>query len=99
MIKQLEELTRIQEELGKYFEDPNFAVNYIKQNPKDFFEIIEGESIYWGLNKEESDYSAEIKNIIRKEEVVAVLVESDFGDEDYWNIFYEKNEIEFEENN
>jgi len=98
MIKQLYELTRVQEELGKYFEDPNFADKYVEQNHYDFFEI-QGESIYWGSNKEESEYSAEIKNTIRKEEVVAVLVESDFGDDDYWNIFYAKNEIEFEENN
>ena len=80
------------EALSEYFEIDNFG-NYIIQECAEDYWQLEDDYIYFGENKEDFEYSQAVKQIARKEDITAVLIESDFGDDDYWCIFYTNKEI------
>jgi len=94
MNKLIENYKNSLEALSQYFEIDNFGDYIIQECAEDYWEDIGGE-IQYG-NEDDPDYSNEYKQIIRKDELTAVLVRSDFGGDDYWNIFYTKNEIKDE---
>lgn len=80
------------EALSEYFEIDNFGSYIIQECAEDYWKV-EGDSIYFGENSDDFEYEQEIKEISRKEDITAVLVENDFGGDDYWCIFYTKNEV------
>lgn len=84
------------ENLTAYFNIDGFSNYVIQECPNDYWQI-EGDYIYYGTDQEDFDYSCEFKVISRKEDITAVLVESDFGDDDYWNIFYTDKEVKEDE--
>ena len=81
--------------LEEYFDCEYFGNYLFNENPNEYW-TTDGGTIQWGENKEDLDYSSEFKQLIFTEELTAVLVRSDFGGDDYWNIFYTKNEIKDE---
>ena len=95
MNKLIENYNSSLEALSQYFECEYFGNYVIQECPEDYWEDLE-EDIQYGKDKDNFDYSNEYKQIIRKEELTAVFVRSDFGNDDYWNIFYTKNEIKDE---
>lgn len=95
MNKLIENYNSSVEALQEYFNCVYFGDYVIQECPEDYFQI-NGEELYYGSNLEEAEYSCEIKETIRKEDLTAIRVESDFGGDDFWNIFYTNKEAEFE---
>jgi len=95
MNKLIENYNSSLEALSEYFEIANFQ-NYVIQECAEDYWQAEDNYIYFGTNPENFEYEQEFRQISRKEELTAVLVENDFGGDDYWNIFYTKNEIKDE---
>ncbi len=93
MNKLIEDYNKSITALEEFFDCDYFGNYIIQENPNDYWQTYESE-IQWGENKEDLDYSAEFKQLIFTEELVAVLIESDFGGDPYWNIFYNNKGVE-----
>lgn len=96
MNKLLENYNKSVKALEEYFDCDYFGNYIIQENPNDYW-TSDGSEIQWGENKADLDYSAEFRELIFTDELVAVLVDSDFGGEPYWNIFYNEKVVEHED--
>lgn len=84
------------EALSEYFEVDNFGSYLIQECAEDYWEVEENH-IYFGTSMDNFEYSSKVKQITRKEDITAVLLASDFGDDDYWCIFYTNKEVNSED--
>ncbi len=80
-------------DIGEYILDTEFINCFYA-----FF--AENSEVSWSANKEEVEeldggglYSSECNGIYRGAEFTLALIESDFGDGDYWIMFKTENEI------
>lgn len=96
MNKLLENYNNCIDALAEYFEFEDFG-NYIIQECPNYFWQKDEHGIHYGEIEEDPDYFSEYSHFLQKEDLVAVLVEDDFGGDNYWNIFYTNKEINEED--
>lgn len=95
-MKLLDNYNKAVKELQEYFGKEIYNI----EDYTDYYWNASNDTIYFSKDKleveeldDENLYEEDYKDILRKTELTAVLIESSFGDEDFWAIFDNKKEI------
>lgn len=100
-MKLLDNYIKATEALEEYFGIDN--LNYYSVNIyNDFFCVSDKSNLAWAETEEElksqdgNYYESEIKKIKTTDELTLVLVESYFGEDDFWIIFKNENKRDYD---
>lgn len=99
-MKLLEDYIKALEELEKYFGIDN--LNYYALEIKDdYFSIIGNTTVGWADTEKDLEdedgkyYESDIIQVVKKEELTAILIRNDFGGDNYWAVFKTENKREY----
>jgi prolyl oligopeptidase PreP (S9A serine peptidase family) len=100
-MKLILEFDEVCNKIAKHVGYEGYIENYQidTSHAKSFWQLCNEETVYWADTEEDiledtdDVYSSDVKGVYRGEELTLILVESDFGNGDYWLVLDSKNEI------